>query len=771
MDVSFDRTNNNYNYLREDDPENSYLTNNKTSFGIEIPLKLDIDNKAQLVKIVEFEKNKNNEEEALTGNSKLNKIKRVGKILKKYFNKFFCNEFTKFLYGLILTILWIYFYVLSLKGCEEQQAICLKNQSYSDVIILGKILFTSAGVLFLLNVFILFKFTQKHWLIISLIIMYYLFYWYDTGADLAHHGSYNRVFFYLFLAIFTFTSLTIYIFFRSLINYPIKTILITALSIFIIYTKMNNFIYTSCNYWDKGFKDSKILNESNHCKIFTPHTCFLKITDNLFDVTALRGLNCAKDRNLWEEKNLLKKYLPDEFKDTKRLGFPRTETWNFFPESTLEFFNKNIFKSMIDMDKKDEEIPGGKISEKNKIIDDTEVYIDFSKENELPEVVIKVKKNETLIKERTEILEKNKNETLFKNVIFIYLDALSRNHFRRKLKKTFAWLEQFYDNSKWEEKNFSEDNNQKFKDINSENKHNKKKDETENIYENYSSYQFFKYHAVDFYTYANMIPGYFGVHKFDKYGTYYLYDYKKAGYVTGQSTNVCEREGWDLEMAFQPYLDYAKYDHEFNAFYCDPNFSDPDSPYQFLKGAYSVIRKCMYGKDSGEFQIEYAKQFFDTYKDQNKVYRMIFSDAHEGTLEVVKYLDDMIHDFFEYLLVKGHLENSILLVMSDHGLSLLGPAYLSQSRDWFNEVFLPSLFFVIPKNHENFKQIDETLKKNENKWITSFDINSSLRSFANKTNTFTEYGQSLAMEELNEDYRSCNFYRMKYEFCLCNMEF
>lgn len=750
-----------YKFLLNDDPE-SAVSYEKSSFEIEnpTPFKNDI----QKVKIIENEE-KNTIEQFNQENALKNKIKNLFTKLKKKINKIFCNKFSKFFYGLLFSILWIYLYIVSLEGCDKQQAECLTQQNHSTVIRTGKIIFASAMSFSILGIFALFKYTSRYFFYASVTIMLYLFYCYDTGADFAHHGSYNRVFFYLFFVIFCFVFITLYLIFMCLIKFPLKTIFVLGLSVYLIYFKINNFIFTSCEYWDKGFKNSKINNEIGYCKIYTPSiVCFLKVTNNIFDITALRGLNCAKDRNFYEERNLLKSYLPEELREAKRLGFPRTENWNFFPESTFAYFNKNVFKHMVDMDKKESE-QSFQYTNYSKI-NDTEVYIDFSNENELPKVVINLKRNETLISERTEIAKNHQNETLFKNVILIYLDALARNHFRRKLPKTYSWLEQFYDNIRWDEKQKSAEEIQEIKNKQAE----KEKNEKKNIYNNYSSYQFLKYHSVDYYTFANMIPGYFGVHKWDQKGTYFLYDYKEAGYITAQSTNVCEREGWDLEMSFEPYLNYTNYDHEFNSFYCDPNFADPDSPYQVLKGAYSVIRKCMYGKDSGEFQIEYAKQFFEAYKGQNKFYRMIFSDAHEGTLEVVKYLDDMLHDYFEWLLVEGHLENSILLVMSDHGISLPGPAYLIQAKDWYSEVFLPSLFFVIPKNHKDFQQMDENLKKNENKWITSFDINSSLRNFANRTYSHMENGQSLVTEVIDENYRSCGFYRMKAGYCLCNWQ-
>lgn len=746
------KNNNQYNFLNNDDPEVTVF--NKSSFEIENNPQDQVGRlNTEQNNILNDEKKEYNEEEEIIDDSKCGKFKKMLKCINKKLNKCFCNKYIQALYGVILTISWIVLYLFSLMGCHKQQAECLTEFNHSTVKHLGIILLASTITFFILCLFAFFKFTHRAFLFISLAIMIYLFYFYDIGADFAFHGSYNRVFFYTFYIILLFLFLTISIIFIGLYKHPLKTIAAIIILSSLFYLQIYSHIHSSCDYWMKGFKNSRIRNDIGYCQINPPgDICFLKATDNLFDVSAIRGMSCANDRDSSEEHSLLKKYLPENFKNAKRIGFPRTETWKFFPDSTLYYFVKNIFKSMVDMDDREILTENKTFSEKNKVIDDTEVYIDFNKK--YPEVIIELKKNETLIKEREKILAKNPKQPLFKNVIFIYLDALARNHFRRKLKKTFAWLEKFYDNTQWDD----------FGKVPKEKRQPKKP--KDDVTSRYNSYQFLKYQSVDYYTFANMIPGYFGVHKWDEYGKYFLYDYKEAGFITGQSTNVCEREGWDLENAFEPYLNYTNYDHEFNSFFCDPTFSDPDLPYQFMKGAYSVIRKCMYGKDSGQYQIDYAKQFFDTYKDQNKVYRMIFSDAHEGTLEVVKYLDDMLSEYFEYLLVNGHLENSILLVMSDHGISLPGPAYLTRAKDWYSEVYLPSLFFLIDNKHVEFNEIHETLNANENKWITSFDINSSLRSFANRTNTNAKYGQSIVKEVIDEDYRSCGYYRIT-NGCLC----
>lgn len=59
-----------------------------------------------------------------------------------------------------------------------------------------------------------------------------------------------------------------------------------------------------------------------------------------------------------------------------------------------------------------------------------------------PKIKIDVKRNETLAKERKEIAKNSKS--LFKNVLVIYIDALSRPAAFRKIPKTMAWFDKYY---------------------------------------------------------------------------------------------------------------------------------------------------------------------------------------------------------------------------------------------------------------------------------------------------------------------------------------
>jgi hypothetical protein len=69
-----------------------------------------------------------------------------------------------------------------------------------------------------------------------------------------------------------------------------------------------------------------------------------------------------------------------------------------------------------------------------------EIFVKFKKGR--GKIKIKVHKNKTLIKEKEKILNHN-NKLMFKNVIVMFFDTISRAHFFRKFPKTISFLNQF----------------------------------------------------------------------------------------------------------------------------------------------------------------------------------------------------------------------------------------------------------------------------------------------------------------------------------------
>lgn len=142
----------------------------------------------------------NNEEKiSLKINNKNDKKEQKYIILKEpsFFEIFYyeiINNKTRMnLISLIINLLSFYLYYLSLEGCIGTQIDCLKIMTldkFFDIFYL--VLFSS----FLSSFTLIFSFFNKIsiFCMIYPFISYILFYFYDNGSDLAHHGLYNNIF-------------------------------------------------------------------------------------------------------------------------------------------------------------------------------------------------------------------------------------------------------------------------------------------------------------------------------------------------------------------------------------------------------------------------------------------------------------------------------------------------------------------------------------------------------------------------------------------------
>jgi hypothetical protein len=254
----------------------------------------------------------------------------------------------------------------------------------------------------------------------------------DTGTDFASHGGYNRI--VLFITIFLWIS----IIFLGIVFYKIykKAPFITGMFFLLIWVAINlnlKYIYTkSCISWDEGFKSTKIINDDEYdsCIIKNPKVCYYRLFDGLFDISKLIKLSCKNDNSSNQPENILP-YMHD--KSSKILGFPRTENFDIFSESSRNLIQKNILDKVINME--DPNIP-------QEIKDKIEVSVDYHQTP--PKVDINIKRDEGLIKERKNKFEYSKNKVMAPNILMVFIDSLSRANFSKKLPTFWKWLEKKY---------------------------------------------------------------------------------------------------------------------------------------------------------------------------------------------------------------------------------------------------------------------------------------------------------------------------------------
>ena len=583
---------------------------------------------------------------------------------------------------ILINIYGLNSYLYSLIGCKNSRAYCLSYYNNDKIIeIMHYILKASISysLIFILTFWQLLRFS--YFLLIT--SMYFSLYLYDNGDNFEKHGYYNLYGFILFFLIFT--SILLYL------TYIIKLILIKSYKIicYIIIPTLIIFLICfikylfllNCYGYHTGLNGMKIDDNKDKYSCFYdyPKKCYIDIFSPFMDYSLFAG-NCKTIRSLENQKKYFTYFLINEkdYENTTKFGFPITTDENFSlrTQNNVKHFNERVSRNIIDMDKFDN----------LKNVKKPEVILDFS-EDKNGVININIEKDNTLAKKRKKLGLKNKSK--FDNILFIFIDSLSREHFQRKLKKTTRFIEQFM----------------------------KKENDM-----NYKSYQFMKYTTFDAFTQMSAQPMFYG-EKMDPQtsnGTFIIKYMKKRGFITGQSINLCSRELFVTMNNCLNKVEFSDFDHENVAMFCDANYYNRDYPYPLLQGGFSAIRRCLYGRDTYEYVLEYGQKFWETYQDNKKFLRLGFIDAHERTQEVIKYIDEPLFLFLNNLFKKSLLENTAIFFVSDHGNGMYGFYRDIQADDFLFERTL-AFWFIILHNFKNEEEI-KNLEENQQTLLTPYDI-------------------------------------------------
>ena len=681
--------------------------------------------------IEELTKLNNKDEETKLSNKKM-KIIDDPSYLDILYYEVFLDKKKMYIIALILNVSSFYLYYISLEGCVGTQIECLKVMTIKKFF---SILYTVLCCCFCLNIVMLLVYYRKV-SILSIVypfFFYLFFYFIDNGSDLAHHGKYNFFGLCLFLTLFFVVSLLIikmiFLFLKG--KRKLVYIILISIAFFFLIIIIYLFNKISCQSWNIGLNNVKLDNDRSKypCEWVSPKKCYMNAFDGFLDFTKFKGRTCDKIGNPKDQKKKLFKFLDlKKFGTATKIGFPITTTRDFWlrTQKNIEHFSERVLTRVVDM----EHIPENSLK--------PEVYIDFSDKNyPYGKINMNLNKNNSLVEQREKI-SKNTTST-FDNILFIYIDSLSRQHIKRKMKYISSFIEKYMG-------------------------------KTDNS--NFKSYQFLKYHTFAAFTQKNVQPMFYG-EKMDptsSNGTSLIKFMKSQGYITGQSTNLCSKELFVTMNNCLNEVEFSDFDHENVAMFCDPNYYDRTNPYPVFSGPFSVIRRCLYQRDTYEYVLEYGKQFWETYAQNKKFLRLSFIDAHEGTGEVVKYLDKPLYDFLTNLLNQNMLKNTAIIFTSDHGNGMPGFYYIINSEDYMYESVIGFLAFVLYDYKD--KNGINNLEKNQQTLISPYDIHDTLIDIIyngdkTKSNLMSRNGQSL-FKDINSMERSCNTYsELVDELCRC----
>ena len=681
---------------------------------------------------------------------------------KCIYNFKYCYIIKKIILNLltiIYNLLAFFLYYKSLEGCFEVQSKCIPLLS---TMFLGRILIFGiiSALMITIELHLIINKIIYAFHLIYIIIFYIIIYRYDHGTKLDYHGLYNFfltiLLIFIFFALFAIFRLVIYI--KGTKNKTHKIIFFIIFSFLFIKLILFSISFNnSCKNWDKGL-NSTILNnspEEYNCKIIYPKKCLIYIFNDFFDFSFYLNKKCSINAKQEKEHNKFINYLKIEKELTSlsnltHFGLPITVNNPFYIPDTKEYFDFHnfVYQNTILMDLYN----ANKAKYYNKTLP-PEVEIFYDKQSKKRTAKLNLIKNETLSRLRNEI-SNNKNNTnisLFNNIMIIYLDCISRQHFLRKMKKTAKFIEKFmkYNNDL-----------------------------------GFTAFQFMKYQTFAHWTEPNTIPMFFGSQNNKGRQINIIKYLKENGYITGNSGNLCSKESFELN--YDDYngfrLDLDEYDHENIAMFCDPNFSSDDTPYPIFSGPYGILRKCLYGLDTFQYLIEFGNQFWNKYIDNKKYLRLFFQDGHEPTGQVIKYLDESLYNYLNGLYENKLLNDTALFILSDHGNSYFNYIYyyIFRSDDSLIERGYGTLFIILPSN--KLKKIGENcynnLYRNQQALISPFDIHDTLIHIIFGNNTiyngeiYSHKGDSL-FSEFDIKIRSCSFwddYFQVKEECLCSNE-
>ena len=514
------------------------------------------------------------------------------------------------LFGFLLFALSYYFYFLSLEKCFDGDDVCCKKLDWIKLKIVQLII--SYIIILVLLILIIYNFLSRLHLV-HLILIFICFYRFSHSSFFHDHGAFNLI--CLFVIIFLSLLLLLFLkFIFALLKNKYKNKFIPITILLFLYNFLTN--PTNCDDWPKGLNNTYIENDINKygCQIVFPKNCRYKIISYTQDLSLLSHTSCSN-----KNKNARKKILeftnsPYIFKNTSKFGFPLTNN----EEGQLDGKDDDVLKrytqhNLIDMDNN---IPPN--------FPEPEYIVDFSKDP-LGELIIKLNYNLSLSKERKK-LENNSNPSS-ENILILYIDSVSRQNAIRKLKKTLTFFERF---------------------ISYKGEHNKKHQN-----QNFHSFQFFKYHSFQGYTPGNFPKLFYGNHQNKAKDFVRITRYlRQNGYVTSYATDYCQKDNTRTKHNLSK---DQLYDHQL--LLCDPN----------SKNYNSLIKRCLYGKITAYHLYEYTNQFWRKYQNNRKFSLIVVNDGHEGTLEVIKYSDEIIFNFLNSLFNDNLFQNTSIFLMSDHG--------------------------------------------------------------------------------------------------------
>ena len=499
--------------------------------------------------------------------------------------------------------------------------------------------------------------------LIYMIIVYSILIYKHYGSNILEHGKYNFLLFFITTFLVFFVILGVYMVYRFSKTIKYLYLIIAVFAFFFSFLICYNFKYKyesnySCEKWNINLNNSYIFEDEKNEKCNLEKIkglCYMDKIYNFFDLTLANNIKC-ENRDINEIDNFYGMIKNKTLRKYTKFAFP--STININKGNTTKNLQHYLFNNLIELETN------------SSLIKNYETELDFitdTNKTTKGELKINLIKNNTLSEKRKKISEKSGKNSIYDNVLLIFLSSVSRAHFQRGMPKLSKFISKLM---------------------------------SYEPFPTMTSYQFSKYKNFP-YTMENI------KYLFYKNDIDSLKYFKEEGYITGQVSDIC-----DKNMNNKNIIDF---DHENFVMSCDPNY--------FLKKEFSTYERCLYGKPISEHMINYASQFWEKYSENKKYFKMTFNYGNEPTGNVIRYLDEPLYNMLWNFYNERKLRNTAVFIISEQGnknnglYNILGSVEFEIEKKY-------GVFIMLLDWNEKFKkeQYHKNLIKNQNLFITPYDI-------------------------------------------------
>ena len=499
--------------------------------------------------------------------------------------------------------------------------------------------------------------------LIYMIIVYSIIICKHYGTNIVEHGKYNFLLFLITSILVFFALLGIYMVYRFSRTIKYLYLIIAIFAFFFCFLVCYNFKNSyesnySCEKWNIDLNNSYIYEDGKNEKCNLEKIkgkCYMDKTYNFFDLTLADNIKC-ENRDINEIDNFYGMIKNKTLRKYTKFAFP--STININRGNNIKNLQHYLFSNIIELES------NPKLN--NNYETELEFITDANKVTK-GELKINLIKNQTLSENLRKISAQTDKDSIYDNVLLIFLSSVSRAHFQRGMPKLSKFISKLM---------------------------------SYEPFPTMTSYQFSKYKNFP-YTMEN-IKDLFYKNDIDS-----LKYFKESGYITGQVSDICEKNINNKNI--------IDFDHENFVMSCDPNY--------FLKKEFSSYEKCLYGKPISEHMINYATQFWEKYSENKKYFRLSFNYGNEPTGNVIKYLDEPLYNMLWNLYNERKLRNTAVFIISEQGnknnglYNILGSVEFEIEKKY-------GVFIMLLDWNEKFKkeQYHKNLLKNQNLFITPYDI-------------------------------------------------